>query len=201
MQSVTTSPRAALEAKYNASRNNLLFIILASIVNIVLLLTNTNTYFLFSANIPYAITDYAMLITGKYPPEFYVEAGITDDLFLSNTVFAVLLAIAAIIISLYFFAWLFSKKGKVGWLIFALVLLSLDTLFMIVWWGVALDMIIDILFHGLMIYYMVNGIVVNSKLKKLPPEAAENYAAEDEYTVGHPPVEQETENKDDGKTE
>jgi diguanylate cyclase (GGDEF)-like protein len=42
-----------------------------TIINIILLVTNTNTYFLFSAYIPYLIADFAMYFGGKYPAFYH----------------------------------------------------------------------------------------------------------------------------------
>jgi hypothetical protein len=47
-----------LETKYNSSIANLLLVVVFSAVNIVLLLVNANTYFLFSAFLPYFAVDY-----------------------------------------------------------------------------------------------------------------------------------------------
>lgn len=48
-----TSERYTLENKYNTTRYNLLLVIGFTLINIVLLVTNSDRYFLFSAYIPY----------------------------------------------------------------------------------------------------------------------------------------------------
>ena len=55
------------ETKYNSSIANLLLVVAFSVINIVLLVTNANTYFLFSAFIPYFVVDYGMYFCGLYP--------------------------------------------------------------------------------------------------------------------------------------
>ena len=42
-----------LESKYNKSIANLLLVVIFTVINIVLLVLNANSYFLFSAFIPY----------------------------------------------------------------------------------------------------------------------------------------------------
>ena len=63
---------------------------------------------------------------------------------------------------------LFSKK-RVGFLIAALVLFVLDTVFLIWNYGIAVSLI-DLLFHGWIIYYLVSGTLAYYKLKKLENE-------------------------------
>ena len=86
--------------------------------------------------------------------------------FLRTLVFQV----AAVLTLLYLLAWLCSKKQWVGWLIFALVFFVLDTVGMLLSIVIATDMIIDILFHAWVIYYLILGIHAHFKLKKLPPD-------------------------------
>lgn len=80
--------------------------------------------------------------------------------------------VAAVICVLYLLCWLFSKKGRVAWLIVALVLFALDTILMLLG-GVGLDSIIDVIFHGWVIISLSMGVSAHFKLKKLPPEELE----------------------------
>jgi hypothetical protein len=160
------SARQAMEMKYASARRDILLVLGFTIINIILLVTNTNTYFLFSAYIPYLIADFAMYFCGKYPAEYY--EGVALD-FYGDTVFAVMLALAALILVMYLLSWFFSDKGRVGWLIFAAVLFGLDTAGMLLM-GVSLEYVLDILFHAWFLYSLIGGIVAYYKLKKLPPE-------------------------------
>jgi hypothetical protein len=81
----------------------------------------------------------------------------------------ILLAISIVIVLLYLAAWFFSKKHRIGWIIFALVMFVIDTVCMIVIGGFAFESVLDILFHVWVLYYLFLGINANSKLKKLPP--------------------------------
>ncbi len=162
------SQREILEAKYKSSVSNLLLVIIMSAVNMVLLLANSNTYFLFSAFIPYVMVDYGMYICGMYPAEYYYD--VQDMVFADKSVFALVVIIAVVIVLLYLLCWFFAKKKKVGWLVFALVLFAIDTLSMFALTGFSTDSIIDIVFHFWVVFYLINGIVTYSKLKKLPIE-------------------------------
>ncbi len=163
------SQRDVLQNKFNGARANLLLVVLFSVINLVLLVTNSDTYFLFSAFIPYFTGILAMDMCGKYPAEYY-EGNMADYDFFGNGVFAVLLAIAAVGIALYLICWFFSKKPRVGFLIFALVLFAIDTLGMFGLMGFSVDMIIDYVFHIWVIVSLISGISAYFKLKKLPPE-------------------------------
>ena len=163
------SPRALYEQKYRASRLNLLLVVVFTAINLILLVTNANSYFLFSAFAPYFIASIGMFLCGRFPEEYYVD-GLEEMVFLDNSFFAALLIIAFILTLLYLLAWFMSSKNRVGWLIFALVFFSLDTLGMLVLNGFSFDTIIDIVFHAWVIYYLVIGIIAHNKLKNLPPE-------------------------------
>jgi len=80
---------------------------------------------------------------------------------------------------LYLLAWIMSSKNRVGWLTFALVLFGIDTVGMLLIGGIALESVIDILFHGWVIYYLISGIIAHNKLKKLPIEEASKLSGDD----------------------
>ena len=168
-QGVSLTPRQNYERKYKAARSNLLLVVIATAVNLILAVSGSGTYFLFSAFIPYCLTTFGMVWCGRFPPEFY-EDGIENYVFLDNSVFVILLILSILLTSLYLLAWFMSKKNRVGWLIFALVFFGLDTLGMLIFNGFAADGIIDIVFHAWIIYYLVVGIIAHNKLKNYPYE-------------------------------
>lgn len=164
--------RQLLESKYAAARSNLLLVMAFTVINIVLLVTNSNSYFLFSAYIPYMFADLGMYLCGRYPAEYYgADISVTaDDVFLGNSFFVLMLVVAAFILFLYLLCWIFSKKHGAGWLIAALVFFGIDTLGMLYMVEFSTDTVIDILFHLWVIFCLVAGIRAASALKKLPPE-------------------------------
>lgn len=162
------SERELYEQKYRSSRMNLLLVVIFTAVNLVLLVTNADTYFLFSAFIPYFITLTGMAVCGLFPKEYY--EGLEEIVFLDKSVFVVLLVISVVLTLLYLLAWLMSNKNRVGWLIFALVFFGIDTLGMFFINGISIESAFDILFHAWVIYYLVVGISAHYKLKKLPVE-------------------------------
>ena len=163
------SQRQVLAGKYHTARMNLLLVVGFTVINLVLLLANSYTYFLFSASVPYYLTDLGMYLCGKYPAEFY-GADYAELAFLEPTFLIAMVVISFLIVALYFVCWLMSKKHGAGWLIAALVLFAVDTVGMFLWFGISVDMIMDILFHAWVIYYLIMGIVVYYKFKKLPEE-------------------------------
>lgn len=163
------SPREALGSKYQNARHNILLVVVFTVINIILLVTNSSSYFLFSASIPYFLVDLGMLLGGKYPEEYYLqELGMLQPQ--NNGIFAAMLAVAGVILVLYLLSWIFSKKPRVGWMIFALVFFVLDTVGMLVLTGISSDMIIDVVFHGWVIVSLSGGVSAYFKAKKLPPE-------------------------------
>lgn len=161
--------RQALETKFANSRHNILIVLIFTVINILLLVTNSNSYFLFSAYIPYLFADLGMYLCGKYPAEFYSEEYALAE-FLPGGFLAVMLVIAAVILALYLLSWMFTKKGSKGWMVFALVFFSVDTGVMFFLNGISTDMIFDVVLHAWVIYSLASGVSVASKLEKLPAE-------------------------------
>lgn len=166
------SPREHQYVAYNRSRANLLAVVCFTLLNVILALFGDGTYALFSASVPHFIVLTAMLLCGKLSPEWYDgdKSGIEffDTRYL---VFSVIFAL--LILALFFIFYLLSKNQKSGWLIAALVLFGLDTIGMLLIYGIDPSMILDILFHAWVIYYLISGIVAAKKLKNLPPEEDE----------------------------
>lgn len=168
----TSVDKQTLIKNYNNSRANLLLVVVFTVINIILLITQSNTYFLFSTYIPYALVTVGMMLCGMFPPEFY--EGLEQGEFLGQSAFYIFLGIALIFVVLYLLCWIFSKNNKSGWLIFALVLFSADTLGMFAFQGLALDGILDVAFHIWVIVSLVMGISACSKLKKISQESDDN---------------------------
>ena len=99
-----------LETRYKNSIGNLLVVVVFSVVNICLLLSGTDTYFLFSAFIPYFLVDYGKVLCGMYPEEFYYDLPIEE--FFDSSFLIVMAAIAAVIIVAYLVCWILAKKKR-----------------------------------------------------------------------------------------
>lgn len=141
-------------AKYDAARKNLLLLLIATVVNLVLLLVGSDTYLLFSAAVPYYIPAFAV----------FLELG--------SIALTVTLVMALIPMVFYALAWLLSKN-RTGWMVFALVLFVLDCLFLAFVTIILEDpaaMLTDILFHVLILYYLISGVHSGAKLKAVLEE-------------------------------
>ena len=113
--------------RYNGARINLLLVVLLTTLNMILRISGSDSYYLFSASIPYTITTFAKYVCGMFPPEQYVQDGIYNADFFEPSFFYLALAVSIVIIGLYLLAYFLSKNQKVGWLIFALVFFAIDT--------------------------------------------------------------------------
>ena len=173
--------REYLENRFHSARKSLLMIVVFTVINLVLLVTNSNSYFVFSAFIPYLLTGTGMLFCGRFPAEFYEEEFIEE--FLPPEFLTVMIAISAVIITLYLLAWLFSKKQKVGWLIFSFIAFALDTIVMFLLSDNLLSSILDILFHAWVLFDLCVAINMAGKLKKLPDEDPSDLIAADEPQI------------------
>ena len=160
--------RQILEAKYTNARHDILLMIIFSLINAVLIFIDpTEGYFLFSAAIPRFLISTAMFMCGKMPVIYY--EGLDGMELWDDSILIVMSIIAFAVIGIYVILWFMSKK-KVGWLTAAVVFVSMDTLALILLFGIRLDNLIDILFHAYIIYCLVRGIIAHNKLKYLPEE-------------------------------
>ena len=168
------SPRAVLENQYKVARINLLVAIAFTILNIITV--TGGTYMLFSVYLPYLLVVIGASWCGMMPADWY--EGMTDTEFLDSTFFVMMVVIAVVILALYALCFFMSKKHKSGWFVFALVMFCIDTVIVIMDVGI-IGGIIDLVFHGFVIYYLINGIRIPAKLKALDEkEAADAAAAE-----------------------
>lgn len=161
------SQRQQLANRYASARHNILLVLIFTTINLILLVANRNSYFLFSAYIPYAIVSWGMFLCGKYPAEFYIE--FEDFVALDSSLLVITLVVAVVICVLYLLCWLFSDKRRVGWMIAVLVLFAVDTILMVLG-GISLDSVMDVVFHAWVVISLSMGTIAHFKLKKLPEE-------------------------------
>ena len=180
-----TTPRQLTELKYKRSRYNLLLVTIVSVINLFSL-SLSQTYFLFSAQIPSFFVELFM---------YTEEGGIAPfaDLIIP-IVLGVILTIP------YLLCFFFSKK-RPGWMVAALVFFVFDCIFLVTMYYLS-DVIIDLLFHAWVLFYLVTGVINGYKLKKMPedeplPEfgevVAEGEAVDSEAAKDETPAEGETE--------
>ena len=172
------SERVILENKYSSARYNLLIVAIFTLINVITVSFGGDSYFLVSAAVPYYIAFIGALMTGRLPAVYYEDSGFTE--FLEPTFLVICAVIAVVLVALYLVFWFFSKK-KPGMLIASLVFFALDTVFMLVIYGIAIDMIIDLLFHAWVIISLASGVRAYYKLKALPPDEPEP-SPEEEFT-------------------
>lgn len=145
-QNVDKDSIAYAVQQYLSARSTLLAVIVFSLINFILLLTGSESYFLFSAVIPYYFALEMMIYFG-------MVAGIV---------------VSVGIILAYFLCWLFSKKSK-GWLIGATVLFGIDCLMLLYYIslsGEILPWALDILFHVLVFVSLINGLRYSKKYEE-----------------------------------
>ena len=158
MQNQILSPA---QAKYKNARVSLLLILIFTTLNLFSPLLGF--YMLFSAYVPQLIAQIGAL--------FYLEEGVV--LF-----YVVGVVLALILLSPYLLCYIFSKK-KVGWMVGALVLFSVDTLLFLINFVACLaagdfSLIIDLVFH---IYALVSLILAVKYGKDTETEVLPDYAA------------------------
>lgn len=159
-----------LQSRYSAARMNLLGMVIFSLFNILMLATNSGTYFLFSASVPYLLTDIGMFFCGRYPDEVYTGE-FEGMLFAKQSLFWAMIVISIIILGVYALCWFLSRNNNVKPLKAALVLFCIDTGILVLNGG--LSAIVDLAFHVWVIVILVMGIKAHKKLQELPDEPIE----------------------------
>lgn len=151
--------------KYNTARSNLLLVVAFTAINLVLTVLESDMYFVFSASVPLILT----MIGGELATIFATEAP-----------YIISIVAAVAIIGIYLLCYFLSKKGR-GWMIAALVLFSLDSLFLLL--NISADAVIDLLFHAWVLYYLIVGVKNGGKLDEQPEVAAEAVQADPQPPV------------------
>lgn len=150
------TPKERYTQLFNTARYNILAICAFTVLNAIMCIAGSNTYFLFSAALPY----------------YLVYSGVT----LANSAILTI-AIVFLIVSMgaYVACFLLGKK-HVGWMIAALVMFAIDTVFFIYNFLLliatdaagAASSIIDLVFHAWALYYFIAGVVYFFKMKNAP---------------------------------
>lgn len=148
------SPRLVAVQKYKIARQNLLLMIILTVLNVVVLAAGSNIMMLFSATIPYLAVAMGLAVS-------------------DSILMLICICIAVVAIAVYLLCWLLSKKHY-GWMLAAMVLFIIDTVVMIGMYLIAQDFsgIFDILIHAWVLYYLIVGVRYGGRLKKLPDEEA-----------------------------
>ena len=157
--------RQEVEAIFMKARGNLLAIVVFSSINVILTALNINLNFLFSATIPTGIV--------------YFGQGVSNGLGGSPVAVLIFAVIAMLFVGVFGLCYLLSKKMK-GFMLVALILFILDTLWLAWLLSRAFDAeaFLNIAFHAWVLYYLVIGTKAWLDLKRLPPAEETPDAAE-----------------------
>ncbi len=141
----------------NIGRYMLLGTVIATVINLVLLLAKSDFYIVYSSAVAYYLGWFGWIFDGST----------------AGTMTAIGLALAAVVLAGYMLVWFFAKNS-ITWLKVGLVMIAVDAAalvaliflldagFMNFFWELAL--------HGAVIYEMVMGISARQKLSAFPPQ-------------------------------
>ena len=178
-------------AVYKTARSILWILLIMSAANVLTTLLGTDTYFIFTHFITYLAAVYARVFYDYTRDPVYLVTGIL---------------IALVILVVYLLCCLLSKKRR-GWLIAALVLFSVDTAAMLLYYIINLslaDMLSDILdfaCHGLVLWALIDGVrrsreaLEGADTPESLPMNTEFYDASQGYIPNTPSLGQPTDKK------
>ena len=107
--------------------------------------------------------------------------GVGEEMIFKGTGYlAAMTAVALLLLSFYLLAF-FLSKHRPAWLVLALVFFIIDTVALIVLFGVSFDAAIDIICHAIVIFELVSALRAEKKLRALPPgrDGAAPYSEEE----------------------
>jgi hypothetical protein len=158
--------RQTLLRRIAISRGNLLLMTVLTIANIVAYWFDWSFRLPFSAFLPYTIFDFGYYFSVEFSDLTLLYAGIV---------------LSAMVLLLYFLGYILSKN-RPGWLTAMLAMYIFDTIVMIFLYITVFyfdgSMILDVLFHAWVLYYLINGVLAVKKLKNLPEEFEDDSVAE-----------------------
>ena len=138
---------------FEKSRNNLLLVIVFTVINLVLIYFEANLNFLFSATIPQFVFNIGKAMSDQTDTDIFLIIG---------------LVIAFLAVLSYFIFWILAKRARVLILI-ALIFFSIDSLLLIylVFTNDEFNfsVLIEIAFHAWILYYLFTGVKAWYKLR------------------------------------
>ncbi len=166
--------RRRLDDQYKVARFTLLLVLAFTVINLLMRISQTFVFFLFSANIPFYLLDLGMYYGGIYshPSQGVIAAGYGS---LGTLFFALMLGVAVLFVTAYFVCWLLSANRAI-YLKIAFILFAVDTAFMTLTtlFGLAdfsIFFLVDLALHGASLYLMGKGIAARRRLLALSTEA------------------------------
>ena len=173
INSSAVSYRSHLQQHFSNGRRTLIGLVVLTVVNLGLLLTNGDLYLLFSASVPYYLTWLGKAMDNGFAAAVWTENGVFT---------ATGLIIGVVILAVYFLFWVLSAKNG-AWLWGALVLLGLDLLALVGVSTLVLEglgsTLVDILIHIVAIYQIGKAAASWKKLQSLPPEVSYTVVTDD----------------------
>jgi len=130
-----------------------------TLINVALILVDSDMFFLFSATIPYYIAGFGAVFADELGNSAWLIGGG---------------AVALFGILLYFLCWLLSKRAR-AWILVALILFLIDSaflVFLVVFLAEGFDafFLIDIAFQVWILFYLFIGTRAWAQLRKATPE-------------------------------
>ncbi|MBQ7365345.1 MAG: hypothetical protein IJW46_07085 [Clostridia bacterium] len=172
------------------SSMNILAMAALTLVNIVLVITNSDSSFPFSASIPLYLVLIFSEMCGMRPDAFYEEfygPDWKDAEFFDPGLFWGVVVVAVLLTAIYFVLWYFAKKKKVFSIVLT-VFYAIDTVALLIFnttiYAFSAMVLIELLFHAWVFYYLILALKAWDGMAAAPSEA--DLAAQYQTPYGMP---------------
>jgi len=142
---------------FEKSRNNLLSVVIFTVINLILTYFNAGVNFLFSATLPQFVFEIAKSVNSELENNVSIIVG---------------LIIAFIIIGIYFVFWIFVRRVR-ALILAAFIFFTIDSLlllYLIFNIEFSFSVLLEIAFHVWILYYLINGVKAWYKLRGVSAE-------------------------------
>ncbi|MCL2672034.1 MAG: hypothetical protein FWF10_08355 [Clostridiales bacterium] len=143
--------------KFKRARSNLLLVVIFTAANLLLTAFNAGVYMLFSATGPQFVFEVGRGLAEEFQSTAFLVAG---------------LIIAFISIGLYFLCWLLAKRRR-AFILVALIFFCIDCLLFVLLLlsgGFEVSYLLDIVFHGWILFSLISGTRAWAKLRGVSAE-------------------------------
>ncbi len=178
IQQSASQQRQLFDRQIKSGRLAILLIVIATVINLIILFVDAPFYFYLTAALPYYLFFLSGLFCGIFAEGMYTEIGTTKaemavlespGSFVASALFAVA------VLAFFLVCWFFCQKKR-GWFLAAAIAEGVNAIGLIlplfVFENAVIDLVIGLVFHGFMVYWIALAYRADKKKSLLPQDEA-----------------------------